>query len=189
MRHKYHTRGIVLARHPLGETSAALTLLTPDFGLVRARVQGVRVSGAKLASALATFTESSLVLVRGREGWRISGAVLEENWFQRLRGVSARGRAMRIASLLIRLAAEDARDRDLFPIVAGLLGALLAYPEERHEAVEMLAALRILAALGFDREDIPEKASSFTLPALARAARQRAAYIARINEGIAASGL
>ena len=84
MRHKYDTRGIVLSRLPLGEANAFITLLTPELGLVRVRAQGIRMPGAKLASALATFAESSLVLVRGREGWRLAGAVLEENWFKRL---------------------------------------------------------------------------------------------------------
>jgi len=51
MRHKYETRGIVLSRSPLGEANAFVTLLTPELGLVRARAQGVRRSGAKLSAA------------------------------------------------------------------------------------------------------------------------------------------
>mgnify|MGYP001567250827 CR=1 FL=1 len=77
MRYKYETRGIVLSRAPSGEANAFITLITPELGLVRARAQGVRKPGAKLAAALATFAESSLVLVRGKEDWRIAGAVLE----------------------------------------------------------------------------------------------------------------
>ena len=37
MRHKYVTRAIVLARAPLAESASLITLLTEEFGLVRAR--------------------------------------------------------------------------------------------------------------------------------------------------------
>ena len=189
MRHKYETRGIVLARIPLGEANAFVTLLTPKLGLVRVRAQGVRRSGAKLAPALATFAESSLVLIRGREGWRLAGAVLEENWFKRLQNVDARRRAARVSGLLLRLVAGEAQDPSLFPIVTGFLRARAELSEEEHEAAEVLVALRILAALGLDVGEIPGEMSAFTRPVLAVTVLNRADYIARINHGIAASGL
>lgn len=189
MRHKYETHGIVLARTPLGEANAFVTLITPGVGLVRVRVQGVRKSGAKLAAALATFAESSLVLVHGREGWRLAGAVLEENWFKRLSRAMPRRRAARISGLLLRLVPGEAPDPPLFPIMSGFLEALSTLPEEMHEAAEVLAALRILAALGLDGGEIPGELSVFTESSLANISQNRVNYIARINNGIAASGL
>src|SRR3989338_1283612 len=115
MRHKYETRGMVLSRSPLGEANAFVTLLTPELGLVRARAQGVRRSGAKLSAALTTFAESSVVLVRGREGGRIAGSVLEENWFKRMQNAQQRRRASRVSGLLLRLVAGEAHDAALFP--------------------------------------------------------------------------
>jgi len=189
MRHKYETHGIVLARSPLGEANAFVTLLTPELGLVRARAQGLRRTGAKLASALATFAESSVVLVRGKEGWRLAGAVLEENWFKKLKRADARRRAARVSGLLLRLVAGEAQDLALFPTVKGFLEALAELPEDTHEAAEMLAALRLLAALGLDAGAIPGESSEFSPDTLAKVAKGRAGYIARINHGIEASGL
>lgn len=189
MRYKYETRSIVLARSPLGEANASVTLLTQELGLVRARAQGVRARGAKLAPALATLVESSATLVHGREGWRIAGAVLEENWFERLRLAPPRTRASRVCSLLLRLAAEDARDHGLFLVMRGFFEALVEFPEDTHEAAEVLAALRMLSMLGLDVGEIPGEASSFTRPLLSETMKRRSAYIARINHGIAASGL
>ncbi len=189
MRHKYETRGIVLSRMLLGEANEFVTLVTPELGVVRVRAQGIRMPGAKLASALATFAESSLVIVRGREGWRLVGAVLEENWFKRLGHAEPRQRAGRICGLLLRLVAGEVHDSLLFPIVGGLFKALSELPEDIHEAVEVLAALRIIAALGLDRGDSPGRASLFTPSLLKEVALNRAGYIARINHGIAASGL
>lgn len=189
MRHKYETRGIVLSRSPLGETNALVTLITPGLGLVRVRAQGVRRPGAKLAHALTTFAESSLVLVRGKESWRVAGAVLEENWFKRISSPLSRARAARVMGLLLRLVAGEAHDAALFPIVVGFFEALTTLPEDIHESAEVLAALRLLAALGLDAGEVPGEASLFTSPILAEIARARTSYIARINRGIIASGL
>ena len=152
---------MVLSRTPLGETSAFITLLTPGLGLVRARAQSVRRPGAKLAAALTTFAESSLVLVRGRESWRIAGAVLEENWFLRMQYTARRTRASRVSGLVLRLVAGEAHD----------------------------PGLCVLRALGFDAGDLPGGNAAFTPPALAEIQKNRTGYIARINDGIAASGL
>lgn len=181
MRHKYETHGIVLSRTSAGETNALVTVITPSLGLVRARAQGVRRSGAKLAAALTTFAESSLVLVRGREGWRVAGAVLEENWFAKMQSPSARVRAARVSGLLLRLVAGEEIDSVIFPILVNFFKALATLPEDTHEAIEMFAVLRILAALGLDKGDIPEDFSKIL--------EKRTQYIARINNGIEASGL
>lgn len=189
MRHRYETRGIVLSRAPLGESNAFVTLITPELGLVRARAQGVRKPGAKLAAALATFAESSLILLRGKEGWRIAGAVLEENWFKRIGKRLPRMRASRISGFIVRLAAGEGQEQPLFPVVRGFLEAVSSLSEEEHEDAEILAALRILSALGLDAGDIPGGAPDFTPDVLSRIREARPRYIARINRGIEASGL
>lgn len=189
MRHKYETRGIILARTSLGEANAYVTILTPELGLLRARAQSVRRSGAKLASSLTTLSESSLVLIRGKEGWRISGAVLEENWFARMAHAGARESASRVSGLLLRLVAGESQEAELFPIMRGFLEALATLPESEDESLEALAALRVLAALGLDAGEIPGGASDFTLSILADIKKERATYVSRINRGIEASGL
>ena len=189
MRHKYETRGIVLSRSPLGEANVFVILLTPDLGLVRARAQGLRRSGAKLASSLKTFAESAVVLVRGKESWRVAGAVLEEDWFIQLRSSKARARAARISSLLLRLVVGEANNPALFSIIRGFFNALATLREDSHEAAEVLAAIRILAALGLDEGSIPGETPVFTERLLSEVLKERTGYIARINNGISAAGL
>jgi len=189
MRHKYETRGIVLSRASVGEANVFVTLVTQELGLVHARAQGVRKSGAKLASALTTFTESNVVLVRGKEGWRIAGAVLEENWSRRLTRSASRTRAARVSGLLLRLVAGEVHDQKLFPIMNGFFEALATHSEDLHESIEVLAVLRMLAVLGLDTGNAQEELSEFALPFLAPIVVDRINYISRINRGIAASGL
>lgn len=189
MRHRYDTRGIVLSRTPFGEANALLTVITPGLGLVRARAQGVRQSGAKLAAALTTFTESSLIFVKGKEGWRIAGAVSEEPWLQRLPSPAARDTAARVAGLVVRLVPGDTHDVEVYSVVRSLFEALETFPPTRYEEIEILAALRILRALGLDAGEMPEALAGFSPEALSFAGGARADLIARINRGIAASGL
>lgn len=189
MRHKYETRGLVLARVAAGETNTLVTLLTRELGLVRARAQGLRRSGAKLAAALTTFSESDVVLVRGKEGWRLTGAVLVENWFEQFKTSAVRERAGRVTALLLRLVAGETPDNELYEIVTAFFAALTTFPEEQHDAVEILAALRILAALGLENGVVTPSTELFTAELLAEVARERAECVARINNGIVASGL
>lgn len=188
MRHKYETRGIILARAPVGEFSTFLTILTPEIGLVRALAQSVRRSGAKLGPSLATFAESDLVLVRGRESWRVSGAVLHKNWFLQMHN-DARQRSSRVTGLFLRLVAGEVNDPKLFSITKGFFTALTELPEEKHDAVEMLAVLRLLAVLGLDTGVLSEESELFSESVLDLITKNRSTYLARINRGIAASGL
>ena len=188
MRYKYSTSAIVLTRTPLGEANALVALLTPDLGLVHVRAQGVRRSGAKLAPALQTLSECRVALVRGRETWRLSGALEATNHFNALPR-AARLRAVRVAGLLLRLVRGEHAEPELFHTYAGFVGALPALSEVEQDAAECLAALRILRALGFDDGPASDSRADFASASLAEVIRARSAVVARINRGIAASGL
>ena len=206
MRHKYATPAIVLGRAPLSEASASITLLTAEVGLIRARAQGVRKPGAKMASALQTFTESDVLLLRGKDGWRLAGALAGEDWFKRLGAHASRRRAGRIAALLQRLVQNDTLDTSttFYSIFSKFLSALADISkgnadvnEETHvdseplaDAAECLAALRILHVLGVDAGEIPGGLlGDYEQETLEEVIDNRQDFISRINRGIAASGL
>ena len=189
MRHKYETRAIILSRSQVGEASSFIILLTNELGLVRVLSQGVRKSGSKLAHALTTFAESDVVLVRGKDGWRLSGAVIVENWFARLGYAEPRVRAGRICNLLFRLVAGETNDQKLFPIVRDFFDALASLPVYMHESAEILAALHILSALGLDAGETTNTVTTFAPELLEEVMKNRTGYIVRINNGIEASGL
>ncbi len=189
MRHKYETRGIVLSRSSVGEASSFVILLTPELGLVRALAQSVRSTGAKLAHALTTFSESEVVLVRGKDGWRLSGAVLEENWFKKIGDADRRRRSARVSGLLLRLVAGETNEVGLYEIMKNFFEALSIQPArpfgrpdagDEGEGLEILTDIKILASLGLDAGEIPS---------LSEISKDRSSYISRINRGIEASGL
>ena len=183
MRHKYVTTALVLARTPLKESAALVTLLTEEFGLVRARAEGLRKPGAKLAHALQTFDRCDVTLVRGKDGWRLAGAILEESWFKRL-ARSERLRAGRVAGLLLRLVHGEANDPSLFVLFTEFLETLPDLSEEAQDTAEIMTALRILFVLGLDVGVLPQV--GLYEPLLPDERRQ---LVMRVNRGIAASGL
>lgn len=178
----------MLTRRAQGEANADVYLLTHEFGLVRGRAQGLRKSGAKLAPALQTFAESDVTLVRGKDTWRIAGGALVENWAEKLES-SARVRAGKIAQLILRLVHGESNDPSTFFIFKSFLESLSGISPEEADAAECLVALRLLRTLGLDAGDIPGEETAYDAATLAEVTRSRSALIARVNRGLAASGL
>lgn len=188
MRHKYRTPAIVIGRTPHGEANLSAVLLTREFGVLYARAQGARKPGAKMSAGLQTLAESDVTLLRGKDGWRLAGTILDTDWADRLPR-AARERAARVLALAERLVRGESADPALFIICNAYLRALAALPEDLHDGAETLAALRVLGALGLDAGDALGDERDFSADAASRAADQRAALVARVNRGIAASGL
>lgn len=151
--------------------------------MLRARAEGLRKPGAKLAHALQTLDACEVTLVRGKEGWRLSGALLEERWFEKL-DRKGRERAGRVNGLLLRLVQGETNDTFLFSIFMRFLEALSGREEEGQDAVECFTALRILASLGLDAGTIPDDNEYAPLEP-----EERRTLVTRINRGITASGL
>lgn len=180
----------MLSRRPLGEANALVTLLTTDFGIIRARAQGLRKPISKLSPGLQTFMQSDVSLVRGKEGWRLTGAILVRSWAGEL-SPQARTRAARVFDLMQRLTQGEYAEPQLYAIAHALLSALTHLSEESADAAECLAALRVLHVLGHDAGALPGTSGmgDYDTGALDEIARARKGYISRINTGIEASGL
>lgn len=186
MRHKYSSEVLVLGRHPYNEAGSVLSLLSRDLGLIHARAEGVRRSGARLAHALQTLSLTHATLVRGKEVWRVTGATLEKEYVREL-GSSARNRIARVSGLLQRILAREDADERIFECFHEFLQALTTLKEEEQNAAETLVVLRILSILGFDAGDpIPE---GYGPDARAYVDAHHKQLIARVNKGIAATGL
>lgn len=188
MRHKYSTTALVLGRFPNGEVSTKVALLTPDFGLIRAHAQGLRKPGAKMACALQTFSTADIALISAKDGWRLTGAILNCNFAQIL-PLASKKRAARITSLAERLTYGEQTEPHLYPMILSYLEILPSLTEEEQDAAECLVALRILSALGHDAGEIPGEAITFDKDSLETITKERTAYISRINNGILVSGL
>lgn len=113
----HHTRALIIRQDSWGEADLLVTALTPDFGKIRLRAQGVRKHGAKLQGHLEPGALAEISFVIGRNGYRLT---------------TARLLAFPVASRI-----SLAKLRGL----AGILGAIEANVlEERERAAELFAA-------------------------------------------------
>jgi len=74
---KYTTKSIVLKAYAQGEHDYVYKLFTRDFGVVMAIAKSVRKLESKLRPHLIPGKTSVVTMVKGREIWRITGAVEE----------------------------------------------------------------------------------------------------------------
>ncbi|MEK7186909.1 MAG: recombination protein O N-terminal domain-containing protein [Patescibacteria group bacterium] len=138
--HIYTTPGIILSHWPLREADRIYAILTRDFGLVRASASGVRKESSKLRGALEPLSLSSISLVRGKEHWRITSAVLES----KIPSVFAAP-----FSLLEKLVTGESPNPKLFDSV----NALIRSAQLPDDMFEPRLVSKILFHLGYLREE------------------------------------
>lgn len=148
----YTTECIVLGSSNFGEANRYINLFTKDIGLVRAAVRSVREEKSKLRFSLQDFSIGSVTLVRGREVWRIIGAlekysVHEEFKYDREKLFIV----VRILNLLQRLIHGEEKNEYLFAVLSRGFDfiRLNAIEKENAQNFEHLAVLRLLYSLGY----------------------------------------
>ena len=149
--HIYQTEGLVLRGLPYREADRSLRILTPDLGLIDASASGVRLEKSKLRYSLQELSHSSISLVRGKAGWRVTSAALRHDFFSELRSGGRRQLAVagRVLALLLRLVTGEEASPELFALVMDGLKFLSTVPESSLANAECLIVLRMLRHLGY----------------------------------------
>jgi DNA repair protein RecO (recombination protein O) len=129
--HIYTTKGLILSSRPLREADRLYSILTRDFGLIRALGVGVRKEASKLRGSLEPVSLSSVSLIRGKEFWRLTSSE-----------VIKRTKASRPLQLLEMLVAGEASHPELFDVV-----------EENLDSDETALVAKILFHLGYLKEE------------------------------------
>ncbi len=141
--HIYNTKGLVLAAWSYKEADRIYSILTREFGLVRAMALGVRKEASKLRGSLEPYSISTISLVKGKEFWRITSAQMIEK-------ISPKPEIARPLALLEKLVQGEASHPELFDLVERE-----ALKDERGEEFEMRFVGQILFELGYlKREDL-----------------------------------
>jgi len=143
---KYTTDALVLSAYDRGEHDKVFTLYTRDFGLVYARASAVRKLESRMRSALSLLTPTTVSLVRGARGWRVTGA--QAQIFTVLSPEGAHTFA-RISKLTRRLVRGEEQHRYLFEVLSGARSACASMEGVSLSTVELLCVSRVLYALGY----------------------------------------
>ena len=142
----YNTSGFILGSAPLGEANKVYSIYTQDFGLIRASAQGVRYLRSKLRYNLEDFSYISFSLVKGREVWRITGAVLISDNAESDSGIKAM--RARVLTLVRRLVQGEERNDPLFDSLKSLF-IDHCNDQGSNDDLETVSLMRILSSLGY----------------------------------------
>jgi DNA repair protein RecO len=150
--HIYHTKGFIFSSSVSGEASRFFRIFTRELGFIRASAQGVRFLKSKLRYSLHDFSYCDLSLVRGKEFWRVTGAIKTENLFEALRREPEMFAVFgRVFALLERLLSGEEKNERLFGCLeeAALFALAKKLPPELIRNFEYILVLRILSSLGY----------------------------------------
>jgi DNA repair protein RecO len=194
MHHIHHTHGFILSSRNVGEASKMLAIYTREKGLLRARVQSIRLHPSKLRFALQDLSYAKIDLVRGKEVWRVTSAShitsfpharsLRESIFL----------IQRISRLIERLCDGEEPHEAIFDDFIQAL-YLLDDPSltlSSREALELHLVLRILNTLGYigDSDMVASHlSSSFNEEQVQNLLQARKSIIAHINKALNESQL
>lgn len=148
----YQTQAIVIAFENRGEADRIVTLLTKDFGMLRAHVQSVRETRSKQRFGLQLFSLCHVNLILGKEFWRVAGVEPQENYgMQLVQHERAYGVVVRTTKLLRRLIQGEEIQVELFEEIHDALRFLTkqSLDEETIQYFETLMILRVLHHLGY----------------------------------------
>ena len=152
--HIYHTEAFVIASQDLGEASRRIMLYTRELGLLEARAQGVRKLAAKLRYGLSEYSLVRVSLVKGKNEWRIVGAIHDNLLNKIAEGRDGRVLIAHVFSLLERLIHGEGANHQLFDVlISGFRYLEIGFPSgnpiSKMANAEIIFVLNILYHLGY----------------------------------------
>lgn len=194
--HIYQTDAFVLNGINTGDSNRYIDVFTREIGLVRASAQGARYEKSKLRYSLQNYTYSNVSLVRGREIWRITGALHLHNTFYDLASNNFKNiLCSRVFSVLRRLLHGEEKNEYLFETMVLFVDFLKynKFSEKELKFLESLVVLRILHNLGYvsDESHFSEfiKDNKFSIGLLEKIEKIEKHTIKEINRALEASHL
>jgi len=143
MTRTYKATGINLKSAPIGESDRVLTVLTREFGLIRAVAPGVRKQRSTIGGRSELFVVNELLIAKGRSLDKITQADTVQSHPGLSRNLGKLAAAQYLAELAIASALSDEPQEDLF----WLLGEHLSRLERLSDRTEIQSAAVLVAHL------------------------------------------
>lgn len=191
--HIYTTPGIVLKRKTFGEANTLLYILTRDFGLIIASAKSTRHQKSKLRGFLEEYSEISVSLIKGKNGWKVTNASESGNLYFELPDYARKSLA-NVSLMLIKMIQGEAPQKEVFDLVQSGLWALRSVPEEEILDLEALIILRIMKELGYvvlseNVKSLANDNNSWDEEALSMVKKNKLEVVSLINNAIKESQL
>jgi DNA repair protein RecO (recombination protein O) len=139
----YKATGINLKSAPIGESDRVLTILTREFGLIRAVAPGVRKHRSKMGGRSELFVVNELLIAKGRSLDKITQAETVASHPGLSRNLGKLASAQYLAELAIATAFSEQPQEELFCLLSEHLSRLESLPDrtETDSAAVVIAHL------------------------------------------------
>ncbi len=118
------TRGLVIKEQTIGESDRLITILTADYGLVRAFVRGAKQIKNRLASSTSLFSYSDFSLYRGRDAFVVNSASPIEVFFELRQDIVHLAAAQYFAQLAYEFGEEEQYSQEMLSVILNALHLL-----------------------------------------------------------------
>lgn len=110
----YITEALVCGSSDSNTADRSFLLFTREAGMLHASAKSVREERSKHRYALQDFSHVRVTLVRGKSGWKVTGAEAIQNFYTHACTRDARAHVRDIARLLKRIMRGESPQRDVF---------------------------------------------------------------------------
>ena len=142
------TKGLVIKEQTIGESDRLVTLLTADFGLVKAFVRRAKQLKSRLNSATTLFAYCDFSLYRSKDAFVVDDAVPIEVFFNLRQDIDRLTLAQYFAQLAYELSAEEQPQDELLRLTLNSLH-LLCKGEKSITQIKAVFEFRALCLGGY----------------------------------------
>ncbi len=142
------TKGLVIREQTIGESDRLVTLLTADYGLVRAFVRGAKQIKNRLASSTSLFAYCDFSLYRGRDAFVVDNASPIEVFFDLRKDIVRLSLAQYFAQLAYELGEEEQPAPEMLSVLLNALH-LLCSSSKDIRVVKTAVEFRFLSLSGY----------------------------------------
>ena len=121
---RYVTDAIVLSRFDLGEADRVLTLITPQYGKLKAIAKGIRRPTSRIGGSLEPFAELNVLLARGRTFEVVTQVTVGHAWLNLRDSLESAATAWYLAELADRSLEERHAAEPIYTLLKHAYGLL-----------------------------------------------------------------
>lgn len=142
------TNGLVIRQQTIGESDRLVTLLTADYGLVRAFVRGAKRIKSQWISSTSLFSYAEFTLYRGKDAFVVDNAIPVELFFDLRGDIERLALAQYFAQLVYDVGVEDQPAEELLRLTLNALH-LLCNGKRENRQIKAVFEFRLMCLTGY----------------------------------------
>lgn len=142
------TKGLIIREQTIGESDRLVTLLTDDYGIIKAFVRRAKTIKNQNLSSTSLFVYGDFTIYRGKDAYVIDNAVPIEIFFDLRSDIERLSLAQYFAQLTYFLGAEEQPSHDMLRLILNALH-LLCQGNKNIKIIKSAVEMRMLSLGGY----------------------------------------